>query len=142
MRKITSIILHCAATPEGKDIKTSDIKQWHLKQGWSDIGYHYVIELDGSIHYGRPESTIGAHCKGYNNFSIGICYVGGLTSDGKKAKDTRTEAQKKSLYKLVNELMNKYNLTLSDVHCHNEYAKKDCPSFNITTFRNEIKNLK
>lgn len=142
MRKIDKIILHCAATPEGKDIKTATIKEWHLKQGWSDIGYHYVIELDGSIHYGRQEDIIGAHCKGQNNFSIGICYVGGLTEDGKKAKDTRTEAQKQSLYRLVKELMTKYNLTIEDVHCHNEYAKKDCPSFKIETFRNEIKKQK
>lgn len=137
MRKINEIILHCSATREKQDIKTSTIKQWHLKQGWSDIGYHYVIELDGSIHFGRPENVIGAHCKGHNSFSIGICYVGGLDEKG-NSKDTRTEAQKQSMYKLVKELMGRFNLSIDKIHCHNEYAKKDCPCFKIDTFRKEL----
>ena len=140
MRKINSIILHCSATSEGKHIDTETIRQWHLQRGWDDIGYHYVIELDGSIHKGRDEGTIGAHCFGHNTDSIGICYVGGLTSDGKQPKDTRTEEQKKSLYKLTKDLQDKYNIPLSEIHCHNEFANKACPSFSIETFKEELIN--
>lgn len=138
MRKINKIILHCSATKEGVDVKTSTIKKWHLDQGWSDIGYHYVIELDGSIHNGRSEDTIGAHCKGQNSFSIGICYVGGLDKDG-KSKDTRTDAQKTAMNKLVKEILGRYELTIDDVYCHNQFAKKDCPCFTIDNFKKEYK---
>ena len=79
MRKINKLIVHCSATPEGKDIKTETIRDWHVSGNhWKDIGYHYVIELDGSIHKGRDESVIGAHCSGQNANSIGICYIGGV----------------------------------------------------------------
>lgn len=111
-----------------------------MSQGWSDIGYHYIIELDGRIVYGRLENKIGAHCKGHNAHSIGICYVGGLETDGKTPKDTRTRAQKKSLLVIVKELMEKYKLTINDIHCHNEYANKACPSFNVNDFRKELNN--
>ncbi len=137
-RKINEIILHCSATPEGKDFTTSQIKSWHLQRGFSDIGYHYVIYRDGSIHNGRDVNVSGAHCTNHNAKSIGICYIGGLDTTGKKAKDTRTDAQKKSLVNLVKQLMNIYKLSASAVHCHNEYANKACPSFKITDFRKEL----
>lgn len=137
MRKINKLIVHCSATPEGKDVKTETIRGWHVNDNhWSDIGYHYVIELDGSIHTGRPESVIGAHCLGQNASSIGICYVGGLAKDGKAPKDTRTEAQKLALIKLLTELKAKYpNAT---IHGHCEFASKACPCFDA---KNEYKNL-
>lgn len=127
-RKIDLFIVHCSATPEGKDIKTETIKDWHVNSNhWKDIGYHYVIELDGSIHKGRDESVIGAHCSGQNANSIGICYVGGVAKDGKTPKDTRTEAQKNSLLELLKKLKAKYpNAT---IHGHREFAAKACPSF-------------
>lgn len=128
MRKITKIIVHCSATPEGKDIKTETIRDWHVNSNhWKDIGYHYVIELDGSIHKGRDESAVGAHCSGQNANSIGVCYVGGVAKDGKTPKDTRTEAQKQSLIELLKRLKEKYpNAT---IHGHREFAAKACPSF-------------
>ena len=107
-RNIKEIIIHCSATPEGKDFTTAQIKQWHLARGFSDIGYHYVIYRDGSIHTGRAESVSGAHCTGHNTISIGVCYIGGVASDGKTPKDTRTEAQKASLLKLLKQLKAKY----------------------------------
>lgn len=76
-RNIKEIIVHCSATPEGKDFTVADIKRWHLARGFSDIGYHYVIYRDGSIHVGRSENISGAHCTGHNTISIGICYIGG-----------------------------------------------------------------
>lgn len=136
MRKINKIIVHCSATPEGRNNTIEDIDRWHKAKGWRGVGYHYVIHLDGSIHKGRDESVIGAHCSGQNTNSIGICYVGGLAKDGKTPKDTRTDAQKQSLIKLLKELKAKYpNAT---IHGHREFAAKACPSFDA---KNEYKDL-
>ncbi len=130
MRKINKIILHCAATPQGREVSVDTIRKWHLQRGFNDIGYHYVIHLDGKISSGRPLNKQGAHCSGQNRGSIGICYVGGMSKDMKKAKDTRTQAQKDSLIKLMHELIYKYNKDMT-IHGHNEYANKACPSFNV-----------
>ena len=129
-RNIRELIVHCSATPEGKDYSVDTIRQWHLQRGFSDIGYHYVIYRDGSIHIGRDESIIGAHCTGHNTNSIGICYIGGCASDGITPKDTRTEAQKNSLLKLLSELKKKYPKAV--IHSHKDYANKACPSFDAT----------
>ena len=136
MRIINEIIIHCSATPEGKDYTVEQIRQWHKQRGFSDIGYHYVIYLDGSVHTGRPESQVGAHCLGHNSHSIGVCYIGGVAKDGKTPKDTRTDAQKESLIKLIKELKAKY--PKATVHGHREYANKACPCFDA---KNEYKNL-
>lgn len=138
MRKINKLIIHCSATPEGRDVKTETIKNWHVNGNhWKDIGYHYVIELDGSIHKGRDESVIGAHCSGQNANSIGICYIGGVDASG-KAKDTRTPEQKKALVKLVKELLQKYSLKPNQVYGHYQFANKACPSFKIEDFKKEL----
>lgn len=134
MRSINKIIIHCAATPEGKDYTVEQIRQWHTTpkpkgNGWRDIGYHFVIYRDGSVHPGRPIEQIGAHTSGYNANSIGICYIGGCAKDGKTPKDTRTEAQRSALVKLVAELLAKFHG--ATVHGHNEFANKACPSFNV-----------
>lgn len=132
MRKITKIIIHCAATPEGKDYTVEQIRNWHVKgRGWKDIGYHYVIYRDGSVHNGRPVEQIGAHTSGQNANSIGICYIGGITNDGKKTpKDTRTPAQKLALVQLIKKLKELYGGTIT-IHGHNEFANKACPSFKV-----------
>ncbi len=132
MRKVNRIIIHCSATPEGKDYTVQQIRQWHTTpkpkgNGWRDIGYHIVIYRDGSVHEGRPIGEIGAHCKGYNANSIGICYIGGCAADGKTPKDTRTEAQRAALIRLVADLKTRY--PRATVHGHNEFANKACPSF-------------
>lgn len=129
LRHITKIIVHCSATPEGRDFTVDDIRRWHLEGGFSDIGYHYVVYRDGSVHPGRPEEVVGAHCKGQNSCSIGVCYVGGCAADGKTPKDTRTEAQRTALRELVRRLQDKY--PGASVHGHYEFAKKDCPCFKI-----------
>jgi N-acetylmuramoyl-L-alanine amidase len=128
MREIKEIIVHCADTPEGRDDRAADIKRWHTKErGWSDIGYHYVIDLDGTIEPGRPIETAGAHCTGHNANSIGICYVGGC-DEKMKPKDTRTDAQKASLQLLLKYLVAKYpNAT---IYGHRDFNPgKSCPSF-------------
>ena len=129
-RIIKELIVHCSATPEGKDYSVDTIRQWHLQRGFSDIGYHYVIYRDGSIHIGRDESIIGAHCTGHNTNSIGVCYIGGCASDGKTPKDTRTTEQKQSLVKLLKELKTKY--PQASIHGHRDFANKACPSFDAT----------
>ncbi len=136
MRIINEIIIHCSATPEGKDYTVEQIRQWHKQRGFSDIGYHYVIYRDGSIHSGRPIERIGAHCLKHNAHSIGVCYIGGVAKDGKTPKDTRTDAQKESLIKLIKELKAKY--PKATVHGHREYANKACPSFDV---KSEYNNL-
>lgn len=137
MRKIDKIILHCAATPEGKDFTVGNIRNWHLQRGFTDIGYHFVIYRDGSVHRGRPVEYAGAHTTGQNQNSIGICYIGGCAADG-KPKDTRTPEQRFALFKLVHELMQKYNISISKVFGHREFANKACPSFDMNTFRKEL----
>lgn len=126
-RNIKEIIIHCADTPEGKDFTVDDIRKWHLQRGFSDIGYHYVIYRDGSVHNGRDINMAGAHCTNHNSISIGICYIGGRESVGTKPKDTRTEAQKEALVDLLKSLKRIYpNAT---IHGHKEFAAKACPSF-------------
>lgn len=116
MNKIDSIVIHCSATKEGVDYRVKDIDKWHRERGFQMIGYHYVIDLDGTVELGRPLSMNGAHCntaglsgESYNKHSIGICYVGGLDKNG-KAKDTRTDAQKAALRTLVAKLREKYSI--------------------------------
>lgn len=131
MRKITEIIVHCTATPEGKNVSIDDIRRCHIQQnGWKDIGYHYVITLDGQIHPGRNEDDIGAHCKGHNANSIGVAYVGGLDADGKTPKDTRNAEQKTAMLRLFKSLKEKH--PDAKIHSHCDFAAKACPCFNAT----------
>lgn len=126
-RKITEIIVHCSATPEGKDFTVADITRWHKQRGFRTIGYHYVIYRDGSVHTGRPDGEIGAHCVGHNAVSIGICYIGGLAADGKTPKDTRTNEQREALIMLLRRLHAKY--PNAKIYGHRDFAAKACPSF-------------
>ena len=138
-RTIKEIIVHCAATPEGKHFTVDDVKKWHKQQGWSDIGYHYVIHLDGSIHLGRDVDKIGAHCAagGHNTYSIGVCYIGGCAADGKTAKDTRTPEQKDSLLYILKELKKLY--PNAKIYGHHDFDKgKACPSFDARNEYNYI----
>ncbi len=128
MRTIDKIILHCSATKEGQHFTVEDIDRWHKARGFAKIGYHHVIYLDGTVHKGRDESLIGAHCLGHNARSIGVCFIGGLNADG-KPKDTRTPEQKAALIKLVAELKKRY--PKATVHGHNEFAAKACPCFDV-----------
>ena len=131
MRLVSKIIVHCADTPECAYFDIEDIRRWHTQErGFSDVGYHYVILLDGSIQIGRDLETIGAHCYGHNKSSVGVCYIGG------KGGDTRTKEQKESLKVLLKTLKRIY--PIATIHGHRDFSDKDCPSFDATK---EYKNL-
>lgn len=140
-RVITHIVIHCTATKPGLDYTANDIRKMHRAQGWSDIGYHYIVRLNGAVEPGRDVDMIGAHVSGHNAHSIGIAYVGGINSRG-KAEDTRTEAQKASLLALLVELRKLY--PRAKISGHRDFSKdlnhdgvispdewiKECPCFN------------
>jgi len=128
MRKINKIIIHCSATPEGRNATVKEIDRWHRDRGFSQIGYHWVIYLDGTIHKGRDESLAGAHTVGHNADSIGVCYVGGVDKQ-MKPKDTRTPTQRIALKELIKNLQERY--PGATIHGHNEFAAKACPSFDV-----------
>lgn len=104
------------------------LNEWHKAAGFSEVGYHFVIDTDGTILRGRALDKIGAHCIGQNAHSVGIAYIGGLDAAGKPA-DTRTMPQIQSMQKLVSAL----RLIFGDVevHGHNEFAAKACPCFDV-----------
>ena len=135
MRPITKIIIHCTATKEGQTVTVPDVTRWHKERGFTTIGYHYLIGLNGEIWSGRPEEQAGAHTTGHNQNSIGVCYVGGLDAN-LCPKDTRTSAQAASLCGLIKELKQKYPTAI--IHGHREFANKACPCFDA---KNEYKNL-
>lgn len=136
-RAISELIVHCTATPEGRPVTVAQIRQWHKARGWSDIGYHYVIGLDGSINSGRSLAQVGAHVAGRNTGTIGIAYVGGVAADSLTPKDTRTVSQKAALIWLMLELSRKIP-TITLISGHRDYAAKACPSFDA---RREYRDL-
>lgn len=143
MRTINEIIIHCADTPrswmDGRSTaeKVAEIRRWHVEErGWSDIGYHYVIDVDGTVKEGRPVDRTGAHVAGHNANSIGICLIGGK---GGTADDDFfqhfTPAQSQALIRVVGDLKRRFgDLKLSG---HNQYANKACPCFHVPTFFGE-----
>lgn len=138
MRNINLIIVHCSATPEGRNVAVADIDRWHRERGFDGIGYHYVVYIDGSVHEGRPLNKVGAHCKGHNAHSIGICYIGGVDLNG-KPKDTRTLAQKDALVNLLMRLKRRFPKAV--IRGHRDFAAKACPSFDATKEYAGISNV-
>ena len=126
-RNIREIIVHCSATPEGKDFTVDDIRKWHKARGFSDVGYHYIVYRDGSVHDGRSVHLVGAHCTNHNANSIGVCYIGGVATDGKTPKDTRTPQQKEALLTLLKQLKSLY--PQAKIYGHRNFSNKACPSF-------------
>ena len=135
MRRIDEIIIHCSATMEGRSFTVADIDLWHRQQGYRCIGYHYVITLDGKVYEGRNIDDVGAHCKGHNAHSIGICYIGGLDGQG-EPKDTRTPQQKEAMTSLLYCLIGQF--PDATIHGHNEFSDKACPCFDVSEYLKEI----
>jgi hypothetical protein len=136
MRHVNEIIVHCSATQpnwmHGQPLKAkvNEIRRWHRARGWSDIGYHYVIDRDGKISVGRPVEKTGAHVKGHNRGTIGVCLLGGHGSFADdEFSDNFTIAQEKALRSFLDDLKRKYQIT--KVSGHNQYAPKACPGFNV-----------
>ena len=139
MRAINRIIVHCTATREGADYSAADIDRWHHARGWSGIGYHAVVRLDGTIEPGRDLSHVGAHVTGHNANSLGLVYVGGCAADGKTPKDTRTPEQYAAILAQVAAWMERFDLPVSAVLGHYELDHlKACPSFDMQQFRREL----
>ena len=136
-RKINLIVVHCTATEEGKDYSVEWIRKVHVKKGYADIGYHYVIYRDGSLHLGRNVDYVGAHARNHNANSIGIVYVGGCPKgDTHKNKDTRTDAQKKTMLALLKKLRSLY--LSAKIVGHKDVNATGCPSFDA---KNEYKSI-
>ncbi|MDE5653764.1 MAG: N-acetylmuramoyl-L-alanine amidase [Muribaculaceae bacterium] len=131
-RAVDEIIVHYSATPAGENFTVDQIRQMHLQRGFSDIGYHWYIDLQGEIHAGRSESLAGAHCLGHNTRSIGVCYCGGcpprsVSGWSSTGLDTRTPAQRDALLRLLRDLRRRY--PAATIHGHCEFAAKPCPGF-------------
>ena len=134
-RSVSLLIIHCSATLPGQRVSVQDIDRWHRQRGFDCIGYHFYITVDGTIWTGRPLSQVGAHCKGYNAHSIGICYEGGLDEEGRPC-DTRTLLQKAALVALINKLRELY--PTADVVGHNDLnLHKACPCFSAVEEYND-----
>lgn len=150
MNKVKYLVIHCTATPAGREVSSDDIRRWHtapVKQGgrgWKQVGYTDMIHLDGKIErlvdnneditVDPWEVTNGA--KGYNSMSRHIVYVGGLATDGKTPKDTRTAFQKKAMEQYVKDFHRRF----PDVRIigHNEIAAKACPSFDVQKWLKQL----
>lgn len=149
MRTIKTIVLHCSATKQGQHVTVAEIEKWHRERGFTKVGYHYIIYLDGTIVEGRPLIESGAHVAGNNSKTIGICYVGGLDKSG-KAVDTRTPEQKAAILFLLQQLKEKF--PKATICGHRDYSPdingngviepfeyiKQCPCFDAKA---EYKNI-
>lgn len=130
MLPIKYLTIHCAATPEGRDVKAKEIEKWDIAK-FGQKSYHLIVELDGTIVRSLPDAKIGAHVGGKNTGNIGICYIGGMDKDMKRAKDTRTPAQKRALKTLVATFKDRYPGIIIRGHRDWPGVKKDCPSFDV-----------
>ena len=144
-RMVDLIVIHCSATKETARLTPLALDRMHRQRGFIGCGYHYYIERDGKINSMRPSEKVGAHARGYNAHSLGICYEGGLDKNG-RAADTRTERQKVSLRALVKVLRQLYP-TINRVVGHRDLSPdrngdgvitpdewtKQCPCFDVAS---------
>lgn len=132
MRPIDTIIVHCSATPPSmSDVGAEEIDRWHKERGWDGIGYHVVIRRDGKREDGRPLEKPGAHARGHNANSIGVCLIGGVDEDGKPDANF-TNVQYQMLYAELIRLTNLF--PGAKVIGHRDVSDKACPSFDVQAF--------
>ena len=124
------IVVHCAATKASMDIGVREIRQWHVQQGWLDIGYHFVIRRNGTVENGRPHDVIGSHVKNYNSRALGICLAGGIDDNG-KPQNNFTPEQFASLKLLLVAYKRQYPQAQIVGH-HDLDSGKACPSFKVS----------
>lgn len=121
---IKKIIIHCSASDAPEHDSIEVIREWHKRNGWKDIGYHYVITKDGEVFKGRDEMVMGAHCIGHNKDSIGICLTG---------RTYFSVEQYKAARKLCDDIMLRYKFNRTEVYPHNFFTDlKTCPNFPIS----------
>jgi len=137
MRDLNRVVIHCSYTPPSMDIGADTIQEWHVDgNGWNDIGYHYVIRRKGQIESGRPTEIQGAHVRGHNDDSIGICLVGGMAEDTEQAESNFTRWQWNALATLLENLEVRFGRM--DVCGHRDLDQsKACPCFNVKAWRAE-----
>ncbi len=126
MRRIDKIIIHSSATPPSMDIGAEEIDKWHKDRGFRCIGYHFVIRRNGVLERGRDVGETGAHARGSNINSIGICWVGGVNYNGSKPEDNRTLKQKDSMIKLISAIVLLFDVKILG---HRNVSNTKCPSF-------------
>jgi len=131
IKAVEYLVVHCAATREDQDIDAQEIRRWHRQKGWLDIGYHYVIKRDGTVETGRAEDVPGAHARGFNEKSLGVCLVGGVESDGKTSEANYTHAQWDALEATIHDLLTRYPEAEVLGHRDLPNVNKGCPSFDV-----------
>lgn len=150
MAKLLYLVIHCTATPEGREVTSADIRRMHTApvseggRGWKQVGYTDIIHLDGTVerivdnnedaNVDPWEITNGA--TGYNSVSRHVVYAGGMTKDMKAPKDTRTPAQRKAMEEYVRDFHRRFPTV--KIIGHNEVAAKACPSFDVQAWLREI----
>lgn len=128
--KPSKITIHCSATPNGKPVSVETIRKWHIDRGFTDIGYHFIIQPNGDLEFGRPIYLKGAHVKGANKDNIGVCFIG----------DTKfSKAQFNTFYSWAYPFCQKYDVPFWAVYAHNEFKSaikqgKTCPNMDIKQF--------
>ena len=152
MASMKYLVLHCTATPDGREVTSGEIRHWHTDpvkkggRGWKQVGYTDMIHLDGRVErlvrnnedaeVDPWEVTNGA--KGYNTVSRHVVYVGGVSKDGKTAKDTRTEAQLKAMTAYVRDFHARFPQIRIVGHGELPGVKKACPSFDVAAWLRSI----
>lgn len=134
---VTHLTVHCAATPEGRDVKAATVSQWD-KARFGQTSYHWVVELDGNKVQTLKDDQLGAHVGGHNTGNIGVCYIGGVCADNATPKDTRTDAQKKSLLDVINIYKQRYPGIIIQGHRDWPGVAKACPSFDVRAWLKEV----
>ena len=130
MRAIQKIVVHHSASPQ---VSLEKIDEWHRERGFNQIGYHFVIQAGGFVRLGRKVETMGAHCKGHNSDSIGVCVVGSFENG-----DPVHGSQWVALVSLVGDLLRQYDLSVRDVYGHKELVVTLCPGFDPETLRDAL----
>lgn len=136
MGPIKYLTIHCAATPEGRDVSPATIEQWDIAK-FGQKSYHWIVPLDGAMHQSLKDDQKGAHVGGHNTGNIGVCYVGGMDKNMHAAKDTRTDAQKCTLLTLVRTYLDRYPGLIIRGHRDWPEVQKACPSFDVADWLKE-----
>ena len=131
LKAVDYIVIHCSATKEDQNFDVEDIRRWHRQRGWMDVGYHFVIKRDGEVQTGRPHDVPGAHARGFNHVSLGVCLIGGVESDGKTPESNYTAFQWRELERLVRDLLKLYPDAKVVGHRDLPNVNKACPSFDV-----------